>query len=117
MDKKTLGVTVGIFAVIIFLTYGVIKWLDARESKRLSAEAELLNLTSSPVEWYESDKGGGENKKGHTLKFTYVADSKAFTRTYEKITWYDPNKKYKVCRNPADPNDSKLYPTEHSCGS
>lgn len=35
----------------------------------------------------------------------------------EEVTWYDAARGYKVCYNPGDASDFKLYPADHVCGS
>jgi len=101
----------GITAAIV----GFVLWDEARTSKRLSAEAEAVGFQATPTRWYDSVEE--ENVEGHTLTYAYAAGGKVYPRTLERITWYDSTTTYKVCYNPADPDDSKLYPAGHACGS
>ncbi len=108
-------VIVGVVAVLTALIIGFVLWDERRTSQRLTAEATAEGFAATPTEWYDSSKE--ENVKGHTLTFAYVSDGKVYTRTLEQITWYEPTETYKVCYNPADPEDAKLYTAEHKCGS
>jgi hypothetical protein len=103
----------GILAVTGAIVGGVF-WSEARTSERLSGETASVGFVATPTEWYDS--GEEENVHGHTLTYAYTVGSDVFTRTLEQITWYDPATTYKVCYNPADANDSRLYPGDHSCG-
>lgn len=107
-----LGIVLGITGVIV----GFVLWDNGRTSERLSAESDAIGFVATPTEWYDSIEE--EHMSGHTLTFSYLdANSKAYTRTMEQVTWYKPGTDYKVCYNPADPEDWKLYPATHECGS
>lgn len=43
-------------------------------------------------------------------------DNKVFTRKMEQIEWYDSTKRYKICYNPRDGEDWRLYSEDHACG-
>jgi hypothetical protein len=90
-------------------------WSEARTSARLSGETEAVGLTATPTEWYDS--GDEANVRGHTLTYAYAVGDVVYTRTLEQITWYDSAAGYKVCYNPDDAEDSRLYPGDHACGS
>jgi molybdenum cofactor biosynthesis enzyme len=103
-----------IVAVITAAIVRFVLWDERRTSQRLSQEAEAIGFTALPTQWYDSVDE--RNVSGHTLTYAYTAGEQVITRTLEQITWYEPERKYKVCYNPADPNDSKLYPADHVCG-
>ena len=105
------------FVVFIVITAGIIGfvlWDESRTSQRLSAETEAVGLEAVPTEWYDNSKE--RNVSGHTVTFAYAVGEKVYPRTLEQITWFDPAAQYKVCYNPGDPEDSKLYPASHACG-
>ncbi len=84
-------------------------------SRRLSAEAEPIGLVATPATWYDSGEEG--DVQGHTLTFSFVdGDNGVHAETMEQITWYDAARGYKVCYNPADAEDFRLYASDHSCG-
>ena len=101
----------GITAAIV----GFVLWDEARTSERLSAETAAVGFQAVATKWYDS--ADEETVEGHTLTYAYTAGEKVYTRTLEEITWYDSTTTYKVCYNPADPDDSKLYRADHRCGS
>lgn len=87
---------------------------SAAASARQTAEAPAIGFVATPTRWWDGD----ENQEGHTLTFSFVdAGNGVHAQTMEEVTWYDPAKTYKVCYNPADPKDWKLYTAEHACGS
>ena len=103
--------------VVIAITAGIIGfvlWDESKTSQRLTQETEAVGLTGTPTEWYDTSKE--RNVSGHTVTYAYTAGEKVMTRTLEEITWFDPAAQYKVCYNPADPEDSKIYPATHTCG-
>lgn len=105
-----LGIVGAITAGIVFF---VLKD-SAATSKRQTAEAPAIGFVATPTRWND----GEDNQEGHTLTFSFVDEANGVhAQTMEEVTWYDPAKSYKVCYNPADPNDWKLYPQEHVCGS
>lgn len=105
-----LGIVAAITGAIVFF---VIRD-SAAASKRQTAEAPVVGFAATPVRWWD----GEENQEGHTLTFAFVdAANGVHTKTMEEVTWYDPAKTYKVCYNPQDPEDWKLYSSDHVCGS
>ena len=112
---KATGWTIAVVLVLTALIVGGIFWSESRTSARLSAETEAVGLVAHPAEWYDS--GEEANVTGHTLTYGYAAGTAVFARTLNQITWYDPDTEYKVCYNPGDPADSRLYPVDHECGS
>lgn len=100
------------------LTGGIVSlalWDADRTSKRLTAEAAAIGFTATPAEWWDSTEE--ENIQGHTLTFAYVGPgNRVYTRTMDQVEWYKPTHRYKVCYNPQDGDDWKLYTTEHVCG-
>lgn len=109
----------GIIGLVVALTAGLIGltfWNEARRSERLSAEAPAIGFAATATEWWDS--GEEEHVSGHTLTFSFVdAASQPHTHTMEQITWYDPSASYKICYNPQDATDWKLYRADHVCGS
>jgi hypothetical protein len=107
-------IVIGIVGVI---TAGIVFFVmkdSAADSKRQTAEAPAIGFVATPTRWHD----GEENQEGHTLTFSFVdANNGVHAHTMEEITWYDPAKSYKVCYNPQDPNDWKLYSSDHACGS
>ena len=89
---------------------------EAATSKRLSAEAEAIGFVATPAKWYDSlDE---ENVEGHTLTFSFVDGANGVhAKTMEEVTWYDAERGYKVCYDPANSADFKLYRADHVCGS
>ena len=94
---------------------GGIFWSESRTSRRLSSDTEAVGLVATPTEWYDS--GEEENVQGHTLTYAYSVGDQIFTRTLEQIDWYEQGTSYHVCYNPDDAEDSRLYTTDHACGS
>jgi hypothetical protein len=107
----------GTLALVAAITGGIVFFVlrdEAATSKRLSAEAEAIGFVATPAKWYEDE----ENVEGHTLTFSFVdAANGVHARTMERITWYDPERGYKVCYNPEEPEDFRLYRADHVCGS
>ena len=115
MKRPWLGV-IGVVAVIAAAIVGFVLWEEGRASRRLSAEAPTIGFVATPTQW--RDSGAERDVQGHTLTFSYLdAASNAYTRTMEQVTWYDPAKQYKVCYDPGNPDDWKLYESTHECGS
>jgi hypothetical protein len=86
----------------------------AGDSRRQTTEAQAIGFAATPVKWWNGD----ENEEGHTLTFSWVdAANGVHTETMKEIAWYHPDRTYKVCYNPADPADWKLYSSDHACGS
>jgi YD repeat-containing protein len=112
MTKKTLLVSLLLVAVITGAIVAFVLWDEARTSRRLSEEAEAIGLTGTPTKWQSGDR----NESGHTVTFAYTAGDQVITKTLNEITWFKPEARYKVCYNPADPNDAKLYLADHRCG-
>ena len=106
-----------VLGIVGVITAGIIFFVmrdSAAASKRQSAEAPAIGFVATPTRWWD----GEENQEGHTLTFSFVdANNGVHAHTMEEITWYDPSKNYKVCYNPEDPNDWRLYASEHVCGS
>lgn len=111
---KQYVIVIGIVGV---LTAGIVTWVmreSAAASKRQTAEAQAVGFVATPARWWD----GEENQEGHTLTYAWVDGANAVhTESAEEITWYDAGKTYKVCYNPQDPTDRKLYPADHVCGS
>lgn len=113
---KTLAATLGIVAAVTGAIVAVAMWSSARTSERLSAEAPAIGFVATPARWYDSSDE--ENVEGHTLTFSFVdAANGVHAETMEEVTWYDETRQYKVCYNPEDPADFRLYRAEHVCGS
>ena len=112
--KAWVWTVVGILALTGAIVGGVF-WSESRTSARLSGETEAVGFVATPTEWYDS--GEESNVQGHTLTYAYAVGDDVFTRTLEQITWYDPATTYKVCYNPGDADDSRLYSADHTCGS
>lgn len=111
---KPFLIVLGLVGVV---TAGIVVFVmrteDAR-SKRLTQETAAVGFVATPVEWWD----GEENQDGHTLTFAWVdAAGGVHPQTLKEISWYNPQTQYKVCFNPADATDWKLYPTDHVCGS
>lgn len=105
-----LGIVGAITAGIVFF---VLKG-SAADSKRQSAEAPAIGFVATPTRWNDGD----DDQDGHTLTFSFVdATNGVHAQTMEQVSWYDPATTYKVCYNPQDAKDWKLYPAEHVCGS
>jgi hypothetical protein len=104
----------GVIAVTGVTVGGAI-WYANRESERLSVETEAVGLVATPAEWYDS--GDEENVQGHTLTYAYVVGDEVIPVTLNEVTWYDPGTSYKVCYNPEDGSDARLYSSTHVCGS
>ena len=86
----------------------------AGDSKRQTTEAQAIGFAATPAQWWD----GEENVEGHTLTFSWVdAANGIHTETMKEIAWYQRDRTYKVCYNPADPADWKLYNSDHTCGS
>jgi hypothetical protein len=114
--RRTMVGTLGIVGLLAAGIVGFVAWDEARTSKRLSAEAEAIGFVATPTQWYDS--GSEKDVKGHALTYAFVdAARQVHSREHAQITWYDAARTYKVCYNPADPSDSKLYPASHVCGS
>ncbi|HEX6373763.1 MAG TPA: hypothetical protein VF006_32850 [Longimicrobium sp.] len=99
------------------ITAGIVLFVmkdNAAASKRQSEEAPAIGFVATPTRWHD----GEDDQEGHTLTFSFVdAATGVHAHTMEEITWYDPAKRYKVCYNPQDPKDWKLYSADHACGS
>jgi len=111
---KSYMIVLGLVAAI---TGGIVFFVlrdSQAASRRQTAEAEAIGFVATPATWFNGD----ENEEGHTLTFAFVdRQNNVHSRRMDEITWYDPAKKYKVCYNPADPRDHKLYTADHKCGS
>lgn len=111
---KQFLIVIGLVAVI---TGGIVTFVmrDAdRASARQTQETQAIGFAATPARWWD----GEENEEGHTLTFSWVdARNGVHAESMEEITWYDPQRTYKVCYDPADPADWKLYPSDHVCGS
>jgi hypothetical protein len=114
-STKLIAGTVGLVAVLTGAIAGASMWHADRASKRQSVEAEAIGLVATPAKWYDS--GDEENKEGHSITFAYVGpNNRVFTRSIERVEWYDSNTRYKVCHNPSDGDDWQLRPEDHVCG-
>lgn len=106
-----------VLGIVGAITAGIVVFVlkdSAATSKRQTAEAPAIGFVATPTRWWDGDR----NQEGHTLTFSFVdAGNGVHAQTMEEVQWYDPAKSYKVCYNPADPNDWKLYPQDHVCGS
>lgn len=98
------------------LTAGITVWAlrdAAADSKRRTAEAAVVGFVATPVTFSDGD----DDQEGHTLTYAWVDGANAVhTETEKEITWYNPDRSYKVCYNPQDPNDRDLYQADHVCG-
>jgi hypothetical protein len=114
-DTRTFVGVLGLVGVITAGIVGFVLWDEDRDSKRRTVEAEAVGFAATPAKWYDSIEE--ENREGHTLTYAYVGpNNQVFSRKIEEVEWYDSGKRYKVCYNPRDGNDSKLYPSDHVCG-
>lgn len=106
-----------VIGIVGAITAGIVFFVmndAAADSKRQSAEAPVIGFVATRARWHDGD----DYQDGHTLTFSFVdAANGVHAHTMEEITWYDPAKTYKVCYNPQDPSDRKLYPADHVCGS
>lgn len=111
---KQFVIVLGIVGVV---TAGIVTFVmkeSAAASKRQTAEAQAVGFVATPVKWYDGD----DHQEGHTLTYAWVDGANAVhSESAEEITWYDPTATYKVCYNPQDPKDRKLYRADHACGS
>jgi hypothetical protein len=99
------------------LTAALVVWAmrdAAADSKRQTAEATAVGFVATPVTFWDGD----DQQEGHTLTYAWVDGANAVhTETQREITWYDSARTYKVCYNPQDPSDRRLYSSDHVCGS
>lgn len=106
-----------VMAVIGVIVAGIVGFVlrdSAAASKRQTAEAQAVGFVATPVKWFD----GEDDQEGHTLTYAWVDGANAVhPESAAEISWYDPSTRYKVCYNPQDPTDRKLYPTAHVCGS
>ncbi|HEX2211228.1 MAG TPA: hypothetical protein VHG93_26325 [Longimicrobium sp.] len=106
-----------VIGIVGAITAGIVIFVlkdSAADSRRQSEEAPVIGFVATPVRWWDGD----ENQEGHTLTFSFVDNNNGVhAQTMEEITWYDSQKNYKVCYNPQDPDDWKLYASDHVCGS
>ncbi len=113
--KSLMGV-LGVVGAITAAIVGFVLWDASETSRRLSAEAPAIGFVATPATWHDS--GDERNVDGHTLTFSFVdAGNGVRAKTMEQVTWYDADRTYKVCYDPADPDDFELYRSEHVCGS
>lgn len=113
-DRTLLGM-LGLIGAITAGIVGFVMWDADRTSKRQTIEAEAVGFTATPAKWHDSVEE--EDREGHTLTYAYVGPANAvFTRRLDRVEWYDAGRRYKVCYNPRDGEDSKLYPADHVCG-
>jgi hypothetical protein len=111
---KAYVIVIGLVALIVAGIVGFVMRDSAATSKRQTAEAEAVGLVAAPVTWFDGD----DHQEGHTLTYAWVDRANAVhTETAKEISWYDASTRYKVCYNPQDPTDRKLYPADHVCGS
>jgi len=95
---------------------GFALWESKQASARQTAEARAIGFAATPVKWWDGTEQ--EDVHGHTLTFSWLdGRNQPHTQTMKEITWYDPARSYKVCYNPQDPSDWKLYSSDHVCGS
>lgn len=95
---------------------GFALWESKKASQRQTEEAPVIGFAATPVKWWDS--GEEEDIEGHTLTFSWIDNAgQPRTQTMKEITWYDPTRSYKVCYNPQDASDWKLYSSDHVCGS
>jgi hypothetical protein len=107
-------IVIGIVAAIVGAIVIFVMRDSAAASKRQTAEAAAVGFVATPVKWFDGD----DHQEGHTLTYAWVDGANAVhPESMEEISWYDPAKSYKVCYNPQDPSDRKLYPADHVCGS
>lgn len=106
-----------IIGIVGAITGGIVFFVmkgSAADSKRQTAEAPPIGFVATPARWHD----GEDDQDGHTLTFSFVdAANGVHAHTMEQIAWYDPAMTYKVCYNPQDPKDWKLYSSDHACGS
>jgi len=106
-----------VIGIVGVITAGIVFFVmkDASaDSNRQSAEAPAIGFVATPTRWHDGD----DYQEGHTLTFSFVdASNGVHAHTMNQVSWYDPAKSYKVCYNPQDPKDWKLYAAEHECGS
>jgi hypothetical protein len=111
---KQFLIVIGLIGV---LTAGIVVFVlkdSAADSRRQTAEAQAVGFVATPVKWFDGD----DNQEGHTLTYAWVDSANSVhAESAEEITWYDSSTTYKVCYNPQDPADRKLYPSDHVCGS
>lgn len=114
-NRQRYGTAVAVLVITAGIVGGVL-WMDARASKRQTAEAQVIGFAATPVTWWDGSEE--EDVEGHTLTFSWLdGASQPHTETMDRITWYDAAKSYKVCYNPAEATDWKLYSSTHVCGS
>jgi hypothetical protein len=115
-------IVLGIVGVLTTGTIVTVMKDRATALARQSAESPTIGLVATPVRWSACTRWrliicrAREEKGGHTLTFSFVDGANVVhTHTVERVTWYDPANTYKVCYDPRDPNDWKLYTSEHAC--
>lgn len=106
-----------VIGLVLAIAGGIVAFVmkdEAARSKRLTQETPAVGFVATPVKWWD----GEENQEGHSLTFAWVdASGGVHPQTMEEISWYNPSSTYKVCYNPQDAADWKLYPSDHVCGS
>jgi hypothetical protein len=106
-----------VLVILGAITAGIVAFVlrdEAARSKRLTQETQAVGFVATPVKWWDGD----DHQEGHTLTFAWVdAAGGVHPQTMEEISWFDSAKRYKVCYNPQDATDWKLYPSDHVCGS
>jgi hypothetical protein len=106
-----------VIGLVVVITGGIVAFVmkgESARSKRLTQETAAVGFVATPVTWSD----GEDDQEGHTLTFAWVdASGGVHPQTMEEISWYDAGKTYKVCYNPQDATDWKLYPSDHVCGS
>lgn len=106
--KAALGLIAVLGVAIAFYAFQ-----DDAEGRQRTAAAQVVGFVATPTKW----QGAGGDRDGHTLTYAWVdgADS-VHAERLERIGWYDPATTYKVCYDPENPSDRRLFPTAYVCG-
>jgi hypothetical protein len=111
---KQFMIAIGLVGALTAAIVGYVMYDSGKDSGRQTAEAAVVGFAATPVTWFD----GEEDQEGHTLTYAWVdGANQVHTETQTEVSWYDPDHTYKVCYNPSDPADRKLYPADHVCGS
>lgn len=80
-----------------------------------TAEAPIVSLEAEPATFFSSSEG--EVVEGHTLRAVYEVEGTRYTLVEEEQAYYDPEERYKVCYDPANPQDGVVYLASRECGA
>lgn len=109
-----------VMGAFVLLVGGGIAWGLAgfhADVERRTAQAAPQALDYTPVTWMEDQNGVDSRRNGYDVRYSFTAGGQVHQGTRTRDESFNPDARYIICYNPADPSDFGFYRADRvTCG-